>query len=367
MFAYTRRWLMLAGSLPWLASAAACGDAGGAQAHGAAPPSLETAEAGAERGLDPFVHWGRDITLEENDEVMNVIVHMAPDPRGGFLVADQAENQIRHYDRNGKLLGHFARKGEGPGEFSVLLRALPLRSGGTLAFNAFDRGTVFDSAGRVARTFQVPLQSLYEARLLDDTLVLLGGPLPQRTPSPDRPRLHLWNLANGKLVRSFFVPRVQGRAHELAANAVGIVSMQVRGDTVAAVFAISDTVYFFDLNGRALRKVPIPFRHFRPVPERHRLPGSDDGVLAAREWVGTFSFISRVFWLRDGTLLVQYQDRVGTEPHWRLLGMTAQGRPLFEEVDTPYLIQADPGTDMLYFRKPGSLTMNVWTEATLRH
>src|SRR5829696_4424938 len=115
--AYTRRWwLLLVGSLPWLAAAAACGDAGGAQAPRAAPPSLETAEAGAERGLDPVVRWGRDITLEENDAVMNVGVHMALDPSGGFLVADQAENQIRRYDRNGKLLDHFGRKGEGPGE-----------------------------------------------------------------------------------------------------------------------------------------------------------------------------------------------------------------------------------------------------------
>jgi hypothetical protein len=364
--AYTRRWLLLVGSLPGLAAAAACGDAGGAQAHGAAPPSLETAEAGAERGLDPFVRWGRDITLEENDEVVNVGLHMALDPSRGFLVADQAENQIRRYDRNGKLLDHFGHKGEGPGEFSVLLRALPLRSGGTLAFNAFDRGAVFDSAGRVTRTFRLPLELLSEARLLDDTLVLLGGVLPQRTASPDRPRLHLWNLAGGTVVRSFFVPRVRGRAHELAASTTGLVSMDMRGDTVAAVFAISDTVYFFDLNGRALRKVPIPFRHFRPVSESRRLMKPDDDIVAAREWAGSFSFICHLFWLHNGTLLIQYQDRVGTEPHWRLLGMTAQGAPLFEEVDTPRLIQVDAATDALYFQKPGSLTPNVWTEATLQ-
>jgi hypothetical protein len=361
VFADTRRWLLLVASLPWLTTAAACGGAGDAQARGAAPPASATAE----NGLDRVVRWGRDITLEENDDVVNVIPHMALDSRGGFLIADQAENQIRRYDRNGKLLGHFGRKGEGPGEFSVLLRALPLRSGGVLAFNSFEHGAVFDSAGRVERTFRMPLQSLSEARLLDDTLLLLGGAVPQRTPSPDRPRLHLWNLKRETMVRSFFVPHVRGRAHDLAASVVGIVSMDVRGDTVAAVFAISDTVYFFDLNGRALRKVPIPFRHFRPVSERRRLPGPHDDIVAAREWVGTFSFICHLFWLRDGTLLVQYQDRVGTEPHWRLLGMTAQGAPLFEEVDTPRLIQADPATGVLYFRKPGALTPNVWTEATL--
>jgi hypothetical protein len=360
-FADTRSWLLLVGAVPWLTTATACGGAGDAQARGAVPPASATAEG----GLDRVVRWGRDITLEENDAVVNVIPQMVLEPGGGFLVADQAENQIRRYDRNGRLLGHFGRKGEGPGEFSVLLRALPLRSGGVVAFNAFERGVVFDSAGRVERSFRLPMQSLSEARLLDDTLLLLGGAVPQRTPSPDRPRLHLWNLARGTMVRSFFVPRVRGRARELAASVGGIVSMDVRGDTVAAVFAISDTVYFFDLNGRALRKVPIPFRHFRPVSERGRLPGSDDGIVAAREWVGTFSFICHLFWLRDGTLLVQYQDRVGTEPHWRLLHMTAQGAPLFEAIDTPRLLQVDSETDVLYLRKPGSLTPNVWTEATL--
>ncbi|MFL5381123.1 MAG: hypothetical protein ACJ8GN_01230, partial [Longimicrobiaceae bacterium] len=293
-------------------------------------------------------------------------VHMSLDSRGGFLIADAAENQIRRYDRNGKLLAHFSRKGEGPGEFSVLTRALPTRSGGVLAFNAFDRGAVFDSTGRVERTFRMPLESLYETRLLDDTLVLLAGPLPDRESSPERARLHLWNLANGKVVRSFFQPRVRGRAHSRAANNSGLVSMDLHGDTIAVTFAISDTVYFFDLNGRTLRKVPIPFRHFRPVSERRRLPRSDGDIVAVREWAGTFSFITRVFWLSDGTLLVQYQDRKGLEPHWRLLGMSGEGAPLFEVVETPRLLQVNPATGVLYFQKPGSLTPNVWREATLR-
>jgi len=359
MFAGIRRWLPVVGLLSALAGVAACGKAAADEA--ASAPA--TADAGG--GLDRVVRWGRDIRLEENDQVLTVFVHMERDPRGGFLVADQSENQIRRYDRNGRLLGHFGRRGEGPGEFSVLIHALPTRSGGVLAFNAFDRGTVFDSTGRVERTLRVPLESLYQARLRDDTLVLLAGDLPQRTPSPDRARLHVWSLPRGKVVRSFFQPRVRGRAHEWAANVAGIVAMDVRHDTVAAVFAISDTVYFFDRDGRALRKVPIPFRHFRPVSERRRLPQQDD-IVAAREWVGTFSFICSVWWLRDGTLLVQYQDRVGIEPHWRLLAMTGEGASLFDVVETPYLIQVDPATDVLYFQKPQSPVPNVWTEATLR-
>ena len=121
MRTFARGWLLLVG----LTGLAACDDAAEARDQGTPPASAATDEAG---GLDRYVRRGRDIHLEENDRVLNVQVHMSLDPRGGFLVADAAENQIRRYDRNGKLLAHFARKGEGPGEFSVLLRALPTRS-----------------------------------------------------------------------------------------------------------------------------------------------------------------------------------------------------------------------------------------------
>lgn len=331
--------------------------------------TLRRADAEGEEGgagsLGRAVRWGRDIPLQENDAVVNVLVRMNLDPRGGFLVADEQENQIRRYDAQGTLLAHFGRKGQGPGEYGALHRALPLSTGGILALDTFERGTELDSAGRVVRTFRTPVGPLHDARLVNDTLLLLGGDVPRRTYSAARPRLHLWNLKQGSLVRSFFVPPVRGRAHELAANTAGFVAADIRDSTVAATFALTDTVYFFGLDGSAKGKVHIPFEHFRPLSESRPYPGSGAGVVEAREWIGSFSLVSHLFWMRDGTLLVQYQDRVGTEPHWRLLRMTAQGERIFDALGTPYLIQADRSSGALYFQKPGSLTPNAWTEARL--
>jgi hypothetical protein len=328
--------------------------------------ALEVPEEAAEP-IDANLAWGRTITLEENDRVVNVLIRMNLDPRGGFLVADEQENQIRRYDAGGRLLAHLGRRGQGPGEFGVLHRALPLRDGGILALDAFNRGVVFDSAGRVVRTFTTPVGPVHDARLVNDTLLLLGGDVARESDAAARPRLHLWNLARGKLVRSFFVPPVHGRIHEIAANTAGFVAAAVRHDTVAAVFALTDTIYFFDLQGRELKKQPIPFHFFRPLSERRPFPGSNSDVVAAREWLGSFSLISHLFWMGDGSFLVQYQDRVGTEPHWRLLAMTAQGERRFEAMDTPYLLQADSADGgELYFQQPGSLTPNVWAEGRLR-
>jgi hypothetical protein len=346
-----------------LAGSAACEDVGQARMAIGAPTDEAEPDGSA---LDRAVRWGRDIHLQETDQVVNVLVRMNLDPRGGFVVADQQENQIRHYDARGRLRAHVGGTGGGPAEFGALHRALPLSSGGFLGIDSYQRGVEFDSAGGVVRTFRTPVGPLHDARLVNDTLLLLGGDIPRRKPSPLRPRVHLWNLARGSLVRSFFVPPVHGRAHELAAEVAGFVATDVRHDTVAAAFALTDTVYFFDLNGRPLRKVPIPFRHFRRLVEGRPVPGHSSSVVAAREWIGSFSLLSHVFWLRDGTLLVQYQDRIGTEPHWWLLAMTAAGAPLFEAVGTPYLIEVDRATDDLYFQKPGSPTPDVWTLARLR-
>jgi hypothetical protein len=317
-------------------------------------------------GLDGHLRWLGDIRLEENDTVVNVLARMNLDRRGGFLVADEQENQIRAYAPDGRLLRHFGRKGSGPKEFVFLHGAMRLETGQVLGVDYQGKGVVFDSTGATAlHTFIAPVAPVQYVRLVNDTLVLLGGRATPRRGRRTDARLHLWNLARDTVVRSFFAPPIVGRAHTLAANVGGFVGADVRHDTVAAVFALTDTIYFFRLDGRKLGQIPIPFQHFRPLSERGPLPGQDAGVVQAHEWAGSFSLVSDVFWLRDGGFLVQYQDRVGSAPHWRLLRMRRDGTRVFDAFDTPMLLAVDPRDDTLYFTKPGSLTADVWSRATL--
>jgi hypothetical protein len=336
---------------------AACGGAK-PDADGAAAASLDTV------ALDRVVAWEGELALEESDEVLNVLPRVSVDPRGGFLVADEQESQVRRYGPDGKLLFRFGRRGGGPREFTFLHRALRLPGGEVLALDTYNRGALFDAAGdSLLRTLTFPVGPVHAAEVLDDTLLLLGGKLSGRGFADPDARLHLWSLARDTLVRSFFTPAVRGRARTLAANTAGFVSTAVRGDTIAATFSLSDTVYLFDRRGRALGKVPVPFRGFRRLDEDAPLPGRNGGVVQAREWVGTFSLVSDLFWLADGTFVVQYQDREGPEPRWRLLRMTRDGRRLFESRDTPRLLAADPASGSLYFVTPGSETPNRWSRA----
>jgi len=307
------------------------------------------------------------IELEETQAVVNVIVRMTFDERtGGYLVADEAENQIRQYGPNGELVRHFARHGDGPKEFRFLNRAIRLSTGEVLALDGFNKGAVFDSTGsKVIKSFRTPVGPLHSVQLLNDSLVLLGGEIrdEQEVIVPGA-RLHLWNLNRDTLIRSFFVPAIRGQARQMASSVGGFVATDTRGDTIAAVFALTDTIFLFDRAGNRLGEVPIPFQHFRKLAEGAPMPKLDE-VLGAREWVGTFSLISHVFWLKDGSFLVQYQDRIGTEPSWRLLHMRRDGQALLERRDTPKLLNVDRANDYLVFTSPGSETQNEWSRVRL--
>lgn len=315
--------------------------------------------------LDAHVAWGRTLTLEENDDVVNVLVRATPDPRGGFLVADEQENQVRRYDANGRLLFTFGRRGQGPREFVSLNRAFRLASGDLLAVDAASHAAVFDSAGaELERTFRVSVGQLKMAYLLNDSLLLLGAQIQDpRQGDPDA-HLHLWDLRANRLAGSFFTVRPTTDAHRFAANTAGLMGAARRGDTVAAVFALSDTIRLFDFAGRPLGTIPLRAQGLRRFDPAMRMPRMD--LVSVREWIGSFSLISDLWWLRDGSFLVQYQDREGPEPKWRLVHLARDGRRLFESKDTPLLVAVDPATDTLWFVRPGSPTPNVWASARLR-
>lgn len=343
--------------LPALLSLGACGrDADTAKAAAKAGPP-------ARSGLEGAVKWEREFTLQESDETVNVIVRAALDPRGGFLIADEQEGFARRYDSDGRLLAQFAGKGAGPGEFLNLLRVLRLSDGTIAAFDIFNKVVFFDSAGaRVVRTARTSVGPLHSVTLLNDSIAVLGGQLGDG--SGNERRIHLWNLRSDSLLASFFVPSLPSEAHVMAAGSAGWVGVDQRGDTLAVVSSLADTVYLMTTGGRMLERIAVPSRAFRRLDPASPLPDARGGLVAVREWFGSFSLMSDVFWVGD-TFLVQFQDRMGPQPSWRLLGMRRDGRRTFEAVDTPKLLAADGASGLLYFVSPRSETPNVWRSARL--
>ena len=217
---------------------------------------------------------------------------------------------------------------------------------------------VFDTASRRAiETGRLPVNAVYTAKPLPDAQLLLVG----RNVEAGSTYLHVWDLREKRLVRSFFSPPVR-RGFEDEAVIAGVMDAAVRGDSIAALFALSDSVFLFTRDGARAGALPIRARGLRRMESK--FPGGDRESLV--KWQEAFSTLSRVFWLSDGSFLVQYYDMLGSEQRFSLVRMRRDGEPIFEIQNTPRLLAVSPDGETLLFTKPGAEVPNEWRLASLR-
>jgi hypothetical protein len=298
------------------------------------------------------VVWRSTIRLEESREVLNALPTVTEDRSGGLLVADLVENQIRRYTSSGHLLASFGEAGTGPGKFNYLSAAVTLASGSVFGLGTRGEFTEFSSRGAILRSGHTALERIYAAALLDDSTLVLAGWL---RGSPDGPLVHLWDLRHDRFVRSLFMVPHHDRQFSAAYAFSGSVSLAVRGDTIAATFARTDTVYLFHRTGESVARIPVPFRHFRAMTVPLQVGATSETRLG---WQQSFSTVSQVFWAPDLTFYVQYFDLEGLEPKWHLLHMTRAGRLLFDVVDGPRLLTVT-ANNTLIFRDDTGEEMNL--------
>lgn len=301
------------------------------------------------------------ITLQESDDVINVAPFVAPRPRAdGFVVVDQREARARLYGLDGRLVRQFGRKGRGPGEFQRPIAGYELPSGRLVVADIANGLMHFETPDSLLSSSTPEVRPLYGARPLSDSLVLLAGRGVARA-SERAPLLHVWDLSRGAPILSFF-PTPGDSVQRIAARNFGWAGTDVRGDTIAAVFSLSDSLYLFHTSGRALRAIPLRLRGFQPIRE---LPGAaaDDPVKLGR-WLEQFIFLNSVFILPDGSFLVQSEQQRGAGSTWNLLHIGPQGEHLWDLRNTPRLVAVQRGH--LYFLDPASETPNQWLVARLR-
>jgi hypothetical protein len=320
--------------------------------------------AEAPGNLATFVAWGTPVEMEENDRVINVTPRVTIDPRGGYLVADGREAQVRRYHADGRLAQVIGRKGNGPGEFQNLVGVHRLHDGRIVAVEMGGKVSVFDEGGKkLLQTRPSGLAPLYETAVLEGHTLLLAG---RRMGEGETALVHVYDVDKGALGASFF--QIPGHHPDLVGGYMfaGSSDVVTRGDTVAAVFALSDSIYLFDSRGTSVGRVAIPFARFRRLTRP--MPTSGANLEDFRKWTETFSAISHLYWLRDGSFLVQYYDMKGVEPQWRLLHMSREGQLRFEGVDTPKLLATGGGGDgnELVFVHPAAEAPNQWVSARLR-
>jgi hypothetical protein len=293
------------------------------------------------------------ITLEETSEVVNVGIRVTPDPKGGYLVADGREAQVRRYSEDGRLLWYAGRRGDGPGEFQAPTGAVRLPSGDVVVVDRNGRLTILGSSGgEVLRTVPTGIRALDGVWVLGPGELLLSGFHPD---GPMEPRLHVWSLSEEEITWSFFSPLLTTPNRDISV-VVGWSRAALRGDTILVTFTTMDTLFFYSREGMLQRKIPLPSTYLRRVEADDQPPSA----LAPAERIAAlarFDYVGELQITEAGHLLVEYRSLSGDETgiewnRWHLLGVDRNGQALFEIRDGPRLLSvAGPG-DRVIFQDP---------------
>jgi hypothetical protein len=285
------------------------------------------------------------LALEEPGTVVTINPLLFRDPRGGFLVVENGEEQVRVYSEQGKLRDVF---GEGTGRADSLRAptgADRLPNGDIIASSLLSKNLTVVPAERDKPVWHIetPLRLLEGITVLNEDQVLLTGP---DAPYP-MTLLHVWDLSRGEIVTDFFPP-----PRHLDSNVVlilGRVHTAIRGDRLAVVHSLSDTLFVFDRAGTAISAVHIPVEPFRvpkgPLPQVSSLE-------KRREWTDQWTFLSDVFWVDDENVIVQWARGRRRHAAYGLVQINTSGRQVWSMTRTPRLL--DVRGDRIVFQDPKS-------------
>lgn len=318
------------------------------------------------QSLEDIVEWTGEVRLEENRKVINVLPRVKLDPRGGFLISDVKEDQVRLYSQTGKIRHVLGESGRGPGEFQYPTSAIRLTGGRLLVAGLTGKLSLFDSTGTFLRSVRVPVHAVMDMHELPDGTVLMAGASRGEAPGEKVYLLHRVNLKRGKILDSFFaMPTLDPRHQAALISLANLVAFDVRNQEIVAAFSLKPVLHFFDVNGEELDRTELSLQQFNSMtPPRSTSVMTRAGI---SEWYATFSLIESIHWIEDGILL-QYYDHADPQARdlkWTVSLVDRAGGRVFERPDSPQLLTLNPETSTLYFVHPESETPERWAVGTL--
>lgn len=300
------------------------------------------------------------LVLEETDEAMVVQPMVTSDDTGMLLATEPMEAQVNLFTTDGTLLRTLGTKGDGPGEFLFPLTAHRTRNGEVVVADVMAQRLTFFKAGHdsTPEAVPAPVPGIMSAQDLGGGRYLLAGANPSETP----PRLlHIWNRESRELERSFLPMGVPDASLPFATS-FSAASATLDGDTIWAVWALSDTLYKFDRTGERLAAWPLSLA--RPMGE---LPTSDRPVTDPREVQRVFDSMTQVykaFVMEDGEKVVVSMQTREFGSVWDILILDSHGETVWRAANMPRLLAVSQGA--FYFRDPDSVLPNHWIVARRR-
>ena len=300
-----------------------------------------------------------ELLLEENDRAMVVEPTVSSDGNGSLLLAEPLEGQVNLYGTDGSFKAVIGRKGEAPGDFQLPLAAHAAENGEILVADMMLRRITFHPADRRGepRVAASPIPFIVGVQDLGNDRYLLSGADSNRP----RPRLlHVWNRESASIEASFLPVGVPDRVLPAAASFTAS-SATLEGDTIWAVWALSDSLYKFNRTGERLAVLPLPLPRPGDLRAMTAVPRDRRGMQRAFDSV---TQVYRAFVLGNGDKVIAAMQTRGFDRVWDLLIIDRQGRLLWRAANMPRLMTVDG--DLFHFRHPGSSLPNRWLVARRR-
>lgn len=292
------------------------------------------------------------IRLQESDSTLVVAPYLTVGHERDLWIADALEQRILRYDRDGRLIRAFGRKGSGPGEFVAPMRVLPLGSDSVLVVDPGKGAVVLDHFGRQLGTFEVPLGTLTDAVLVGPTRVAIAG---RSLTTQSGQRVALLSLASGTVEALLVSPGLPQELQLLEAS-FGFVKLAARGDTLAAIHSLLDSIWIRNPDG-SVAVLPLRPREVRPA-----LP-TDYLRRSRREVVRELRRHHDLFWLPDGRFLIQSVTGGAGEEEWHLSLFEVTGDEIESWPTAPRMMGLRGDTAI--FVDPTALAPNRWVEVVL--
>lgn len=297
------------------------------------------------------------LVLEESETVVTVQPKVSVDPKGGFLVADSREHQVRVYSRRGELEQVF---GAGTTRGSSIDRpqsAKRLLNGDILVANLVGPLTLIpDHPGQTPTSIPSALRTARDLQVLNEREVLVVG----TDSAPPSATLFILDVPRGQYIRSFFPP--PGHLDKGVTTTFSSVITAHRGDRLAVVHMLSDTLVFVDRYGVELSRVRIPIDPF--VAPIGPLPPLETEA-ERRAWTSQFTHVVNVFWIEDDQLIVQWQKLTGVLGIDRgIVQMDTTGSRVWAIAPAPTLVAVRG--DEFFFLDPQAEAPNRWLVAKRR-
>lgn len=292
--------------------------------------------------------------LEENERVLTVAPFAVPGRDGRILITDRVENQVRLYDREGALIWHAGREGDGPGELNSP-RPAALLGDRVAAVDVRSRLTLWDPSRDSVAVEHLPARHVAEDldALPRDRLLLSTRTL--------RPGLLIWDVGSRRLERTFFEPFIPEAVRPFYVSLIWIRS-DVRNDLIASTVSIHDTLYIHDDGGGLRRMIPLGLQDVR-------LPESTEGLgrnVRLSAWMEELSMVMAPAWYGEGRVAIWIRDR-GSRGHdlrFSLLLLDPTSGESALVTDVPHFLFAE-GRDF-HFLDPDVPEQNVILRARLR-